>query len=76
MKIQKLRCNVCGAELNPRKEDLYHIPQLALMKAAPEYKECMDCPKCGCQNVLNTRYGKPPEGEGGGTIKLEKGSGT
>lgn len=51
------KCPVCGKRLMPTKEDVYRIPVAAFFKLGAEYHECMDCPQCGCQVLLNTRYG-------------------
>ena len=52
-----MKCNVCGHEFTPKKENKY----IASQQTAPvfgltKYYNCFDCPQCGCQIVVQERY--------------------
>lgn len=56
--MAKIKCNVCGKRLKPNKEDVYAVaerPSIADCLLARKVYEAMDCPRCGCQKVLNIR---------------------
>lgn len=51
-----MKCNVCGHEFTPKKEDRYEAVKPApLFQCAPHY-DCFDCSECGCQVVAQERY--------------------
>lgn len=54
-----MRCKVCGKKLNLKAENRYEIREVPkglrmLVEDAKVY-EAFDCPKCGCQNIVNVR---------------------
>lgn len=56
-----MKCKVCGKRFKLKKENKYEVsePVVGLFTMGEsKITECFDCPKCGCQNVLNTRIGK------------------
>ena len=51
-----MKCNVCGHEFTPKKENKY----IASQQTAPifgltKHYDCFDCPECGCQIVAQER---------------------
>ena len=54
------RSSVCGKWLRPQKDEVYLVPITAVINLNSEYHECTDCPRCGCQTILNTRFGRRP----------------
>ena len=53
-------CKVCKRYFRATKENRYEITMDksfmdALTKAGTQIAECFDCPKCGCQNIVNIR---------------------
>lgn len=63
------KCRVCGKLMRLKKEDRYEVikteevaPFEALTKAPKTVIfEAFDCPKCGCQNIVNVRAGYKKE---------------
>lgn len=53
-----MKCKVCGHEFELNKENRYtsirEENQLITGTIFREY-DCFDCPKCGCQNMVNER---------------------
>ena len=54
-----MKCKVCGKKLNLKSENRYEIREVPkglrmLVEDAVVY-EAFDCPKCGCQNIVNSR---------------------
>lgn len=54
------KCNSCGRYFILRKENRYEIVRPRTVSEvfngeSPTVIECFDCPKCGCQNVVNVR---------------------
>lgn len=54
-----MKCKVCGKRFRPLEKNKYiAVEKLGtfegLTKAAKQF-ECFDCPKCGCQNIVNIR---------------------
>jgi hypothetical protein len=53
-----MKCTVCGHEFELKKENRYTVKrkETSLLTSAvfQEY-DCFDCPKCGCQNMVNKR---------------------
>ena len=55
-------CKICKKYFNAKAKDKYLIIKaktLAEMfnKTDDTVLECFDCPKCGCQNIVNVREG-------------------
>ena len=51
-----MKCNVCGHEFTPKKENKYIASQqTAPMFGLTKYYDCFDCPECGCQIVAQER---------------------
>lgn len=55
-----MKCKVCGRRFNPEKAHKYEIVRSnglsgAILGNALTRHEAFDCPKCGCQNVVNLR---------------------
>lgn len=50
-------CKVCKRYFKPKKEDRYEVEKVksAMLVENHQVYECFDCPKCGCQNVVNIR---------------------
>lgn len=58
--MKKFKCRICGTRFLPDKDALYLAtervaPLSALVSSAAKTFECVDCPKCGCQNAVNVR---------------------
>ena len=56
------RCKSCGKFFRLKKENRYEVIRPttiaeALNGEVPTILECFDCPRCGCQNMLNVREG-------------------
>ena len=51
-----MKCNVCGHEFTPKKENRYVSTEKAVMFSPTKYYDCFDCPVCGCQIVAQQRY--------------------
>ena len=56
---KKRKCYVCGAKLNIKKELVYTVCEdksvLQAMTEKPYCFDVMDCPQCGCQQLLASR---------------------
>lgn len=53
-----IKCKVCGRLILLRAKDRYEIikqPSVLAFIKTPTIFECFDCPRCGCQNIVNTR---------------------
>ena len=55
------KCKICGAKMKLTVDRRYEITKIpvglmALTEPAITY-EAFDCPKCGCQNIVNEREG-------------------
>lgn len=53
-------CKVCKRYFQAKKENRYEITMDksfmdVLTQAGTQAAECFDCPKCGCQNIVNIR---------------------
>ena len=61
----KIKCSVCGKRFLPKKEDVYQtVESLSLTQAltsTPKTYDVIDCPKCGCQELLGIRMPKAAE---------------
>ena len=56
---KKRKCYVCGAKLTIKKEHVYTAHEnktmLQAMTEKPSCFDVMDCPQCGCQQLLASR---------------------
>ena len=64
-----MKCKVCGKRFIPKKHKVYRVKESigtfeALTKAAKTI-ECIDCPRCGTQRMLNIREERPVPPEPG-----------
>lgn len=76
MKI-KQKCGVCGKRLSISKDEIYMVIEsqgfAAALTAPPQKFDAIDCPRCGCQQLLAVRMPRlkkddpelPKEGEEG-----------
>ena len=60
VRCRMLKCKVCGKKFIPRKDKKYEIKRrsenmMMDMFNRPVIYECFDCPRCGCQLVVNVR---------------------
>lgn len=56
-------CKVCKRRFTARKENRYTITKQKeltdlILNKSQIILECFDCPKCGCQNIVNIREAK------------------
>lgn len=51
-----MKCNVCGHEFTPKKEDRYIAAKNNGLFQSNTYYDCFDCSECGCQIVAQERY--------------------
>ena len=56
---KKIKCSTCGNRIPPNREAIYQVTEAfslvdSLSKARKEY-DAIDCPVCGCQNLLSVR---------------------
>jgi len=63
-------CKVCGRYFRAKAENKYLVTTIPtgikmLVEGATVY-ECFDCPRCGCQNRVNTREGAIPREDSDG----------
>lgn len=53
------KCKVCGKlfrlKANRRYEVISNPVGLGFLVEKPHILECFDCPRCGCQNMVNVR---------------------
>ena len=54
-----MKCKVCGKRMKLNAKDRYDVysnlaPLQCLVENVKHY-EAFDCPKCGCQNIVNVR---------------------
>lgn len=54
-----MKCTVCRKRFSLRKENVYLVQEESVI--FDKYRDAIDCPKCGCQNILATRK-KPVHG--------------
>ena len=61
-----MKCCVCGMRFEPRKEAVYQVTEslsvAQVLTDAAKTFDAMDCPRCGCQQVLKVRMPKVVEG--------------
>lgn len=53
-----MRCKVCRRRFTARKDNKYTVTEQKGFEIIPTPRkiyECFDCPKCGCQNIVNIR---------------------
>lgn len=54
-----MKCKICGKRFKLIKENRYLATEntgvLAAMTKPPKIFEAFDCPRCGCQNIVNIR---------------------
>lgn len=54
-----MKCKICGKRFKLIKENRYLATEntgvLAAMAKLPKIFEAFDCPRCGCQNIVNIR---------------------
>jgi ssDNA-binding Zn-finger/Zn-ribbon topoisomerase 1 len=55
-------CKVCKSYYKAKKENRYEVVEskgaLSAIAAPARVFEAFDCPKCGCQNIVNVRESK------------------
>lgn len=57
-----MKCNVCGHEFAPKKENRYVSEErTAGFFQVTKYYDRFDCPECGCQIVAQERLAPIPE---------------
>lgn len=60
-----MKCKVCGKRFKLKKENKYikikYPAGLSVLIDNTVFYECFDCPKCGCQNIVNIREGEEDE---------------
>lgn len=58
--MNEITCKVCGYEFIPFKSKKYEVVipsySFGLYSGLPRIGEAFDCPMCGCQHIVNTRY--------------------
>lgn len=61
---KKYFCKICGENFELLKGNKYLVEFKKIEGIIVTMKnyECFDCPKCGCQNILNIREGKELKG--------------
>ena len=64
-----MKCKVCGKRFRLKKDNKYIVKVsphgLACLTDAPRYYEAFDCPKCGCQKIVNiVEVGEKVDAEG------------
>lgn len=56
-----MKCKVCGKRfrLEADKKYIYtkHPQGFGVLVEEDKHYECFDCPRCGCQNIVNIREG-------------------
>lgn len=55
----KITCKICGEEFDIAKEDKYQVrvPSFDATRGFTKMTwDALDCPHCGCQNLLSKRY--------------------
>lgn len=49
------KCKVCGKRFELQADRRYEVLRQSNPVCWPTVYECFDCPKCGCQNMVNVR---------------------
>ena len=56
-----MKCKVCGKRFALAKENKYEIVKeptgLGVLTEQTKIYEAFDCPRCGCQNIVNIKEG-------------------
>ena len=56
---KKMKCMVCGERFEPDRERTYQVQEvltgLAALSGSTKIHDAIDCPRCGCQTILNIR---------------------
>ena len=54
-----MKCKVCGKRFTPTVERVYQASEevtiFSALTTAPRVYDVMDCPQCGCQQLLKVR---------------------
>jgi DNA-directed RNA polymerase subunit RPC12/RpoP len=53
-----MKCNVCGKRFRLKKENKYEVKEINILREIANpgvVSEAFDCPRCGCQNIVNER---------------------
>lgn len=67
--MKRIVCKVCKAKFTAAREARYTVEGKAeVFSTAKRLIECFDCPRCGCQNTVNTRIAR-------GTVSLKEAPG-
>ena len=53
--MNEITCKVCGNKFTPFKSRKYEVV-IPSMVGPSRIGEAFDCPMCGCQHIVNTRY--------------------
>jgi hypothetical protein len=60
-----MKCKICGRRFKLQKENKYLVKKIPTLVECftdrVKVFECFDCPKCGCQNIVNVREGEDDE---------------
>ena len=66
-RMNEITCKVCGNKFTPFKSRKYEVvipsPSFSFYDGQPRIGEAFDCPMCGCQHIVNTRYKNAKEGD-------------
>lgn len=56
-RLCRMICKVCKRRFSPNKDSKYLAKkETSVIDLGPKtIFECFDCPKCGCQNIVNIR---------------------
>lgn len=58
--LKKIKCKVCGhafhAHAGLRYEAKLKPDSISPLSKSVEVAECFDCPRCGCQKIVNIRH--------------------
>lgn len=64
-----MKCKVCGKRFKLQADKRYDVVKKpdglakVLSGKGTVFYECFDCPRCGCQNIVNTRERTIIDGE-------------
>lgn len=53
--MNDIKCKVCGDNFTPYKSNKYEVV-IPSMFGPDSIGEAYDCPWCGCQHIVNTKY--------------------
>ena len=73
--MNEITCKVCGNKFTPFKSRKYEVviptASFGIYNGEPRIGEAFDCPMCGCQHIVNTRYKEFKDSTGRiGVVKL------